>query len=136
MSAAQCAGLAYENRLRKALGALPPPWIEFYRGAERHFAHPDILAMPMQDGSILLIEAKLKLTEHSVVKALRQLNDKYIPLVEALWSGRLRLAVVGRYLEDGVSTEPLGDVVLDDLDATPRLFQWWDRALDPSLRLN
>lgn len=134
MTAARRAGLAFEKRVRKELNCDEPEWILYHDRAGEHYAHPDILSHPMMDGSILLLEVKLKLTRKAIFRAREQMNERYIPLAKFLFDGRrIRTGIVGKFL-DGTQAHAFSDVVLTDLNSSPALFHWDGYPLDSSLR--
>lgn len=138
LTPAQRAGLAFQRKLSKALPFGPgpssgnaagaalysAPWLAFRDRNGAGLAQPDAFVCPLPDGSVLLLEAKLKLTAAAVAEARRQVERLYLPLLAALFPGAAqRAAIVGRYL-GGEAAVPLAELGWADLRPEPLLTFW------------
>jgi hypothetical protein len=105
-------------------------WLAFRDRNGAGLAQPDVFVLPLPDGSLLLLEAKLKLTERAISEAARQVEGLYAPLLSALFpaAGTVRTAIVGRYLGSRRAA-PLAEISWRDLGAVP-LLSFWDGKRD------
>jgi hypothetical protein len=127
MTAAQKAGLAFQRKLARALpSSTSGPWIAFRDRNGAGLAQPDLYIQPLPDGSVLLFEAKLKLTAVAVAEARRQVEGLYLPLLSQLYpNAPLRAAITGRYLAEGATgARPLTELSWRDFEETPMLTYW------------
>ncbi len=130
LSPAQRAGLAFQRKLSRALpfaeaAVRPSAWLAFRDRHGAGLAQPDVFVQPLPDGSVLLLEAKLKLSPIAVAEALRQVEGLYLPLLAALFpAAAQRAVVVGRYLGQE-SAVPLAELGWRDLGPRP-LLAFWD----------
>jgi hypothetical protein len=145
LSPAQRAGLAFQRKLAKALpfsaaerseagisgdsSAERPilhisSWLAFRDRNGAGLAQPDIFALPLPDDSVLLVEAKLKLTERAISEAARQVEGLYGPLLHAFYGRDVKSLIVGRFLGSRTAV-PLAELSWRDLGAVP-LLAFWD----------
>jgi hypothetical protein len=134
LSKAQRAGLAFQKKLFLALAAIAPPnaecqtnsWFSFRDRNGPGCASPDIFVRPLADGSILLVEAKLKLSAAALDEGLKQLLSLYSPLFQTIFpESALRLLLVGRYLSPAsAGSVPLTELVGRDLGSVPTVAFW------------
>lgn len=134
LTKAQRAGLAFQKKLFGALSSITPPgatcqtnsWFSFRDRNGPGCASPDIFVRPLADGSILLVEAKLKLSAVALEEGLKQLLDLYSPLFRTVFpESALRLLLVGRYLSPAsAGSGPLTELVGRDLSETPTVAFW------------
>ena len=144
LSKAQRAGLAFQHRLAKGLAAICPPnaecresgWFSFRDRNGPGCASPDVVVRPLPDGSLLLVEAKLKLSLPALEEGLAQLQELYAPLLRTAYPATpLRLLLVGKFLAAGSRAVPLAELRGRDLDETP-LVAFWASGKVPALLLN
>ncbi len=144
LSKAQRAGLAFQHRLAKSLAAICPPnaechesgWFAFRDRNGPGCASPDVVVRPLADGSLLLVEAKLKLSPVALEEGLAQLQGLYAPLLRAAYPATpLRLLLVGKFLAAGSRAVPLAELRGRDLGEAP-LVAFWSGGRVPPLLLN